>query len=274
MSRESRQPDAAYLFGDSDLAAARLRLLADVFAPSTREFLVQLASANVGNIADLGCGPGYTTRLLAEVFPAANVCGVDTSEHFIALAARSLHPRTTYRVADATHCVPAGPYDLIYCRYLLTHVSEPEAAIDLWSTFLRPGGRIAVEENEWIRTQQPAFARYLEIVAAMLAAEGKELYLGPRLDRGLGDSSLIVKMSELTPIVVSDRDAAWLFWMNLQSWRRQPFVEQSYRPREINALEGELLALGGAESGQSSITFGRRRLVLQRKEAASAQCLR
>jgi SAM-dependent methyltransferase len=253
-----------YLFGDSDLAAARLRLLAKVFEPSTRAFLLQnvagLATARA-RIADIGCGPGYTTRLLADVFPHAQVTGIDNSAAFLGAARELPWARTRYDLADATQSLPGGPYDLIYSRYLLTHVQRPEAALRLWSEHLRPGGRIAVEENEWIHTSRPVFARYLEIVEAMLADGGKRLHLGAALST-YSDERLTVELSQLTPIVTSDRDAAAMFAMNVPNWREQPFIRQHYSSAEIEDLLRELQRIS-AQPGftASSITFGRRRLV-------------
>ena len=83
-----------YAFGDTDIAARRLELLAHVFEHSTRAFLREAPAARLGlaqNLAqkiaiDLGCGPGFTTHLIAEALGFSRVVGLETSERFIELA--------------------------------------------------------------------------------------------------------------------------------------------------------------------------------------------
>jgi SAM-dependent methyltransferase len=249
----TQQP--SYQFGDSLLAAERLRLLAAVFEPSTREFLTGLTHDDVRSVVDLGCGPGCTTRLLAELFPAAKVTGLDSSPHFIELARRPPAKRMRFAVADVTQPLPAGPYDLAYCRYLLTHLSDPWAALDIWSE--------AVEENQWINTTQPAFARYLEIVTAMLADGGQRLYVGGELDSASLPSSLSKRSSELTPVCVSDREAARMFLPNLDTWRTRPYVQRNVAAAELDELRAALVQLADGSSDSCSITFGLRQLVFQ-----------
>jgi trans-aconitate 2-methyltransferase len=253
-----------YQFGDTDLAAERLQLLAEVFAPSTREFLASLSGCEPRTIIDLGCGPGFTTRLLAEMFPHAHVLGVDSSARFVELAQAEPLTRARYIVADVREPLPAEGYDLAYCRYLLTHVADFRRAIDQWSGALRGGGLIAIEENDWIRSEQPAFSNYLEIVARMLAAQGQRLYIGSELAESSHWSGLTVVSSQLVDIATTDRDAARMFLMNLRGWRTGPFVTQHYAAAEINRLQGALEELAQGDPATSSIVFGRRRLVLQK----------
>lgn len=267
MAEKQTTNSETYQFGDTDLAAQRLRLLADVFEPSSRAFLKRFAEAAPHEVADLGCGPGYTTRLVAEVLPSASVRGIDSSPHFIELARRTPIARVTYAVADVTDRLPGGPYDLIYGRYLLTHIAEPEAAIGRWSHALAPGGLLAIEENEWIHTDQRAFAEYLSIVVAMLADVGGELHVGARLAQVAAWPQVEKQASELVSIVVADRAAAGMFAPNLATWRNRPFVEQNYSRRQLDRLGAELAALARDDSPRSSITFGRRRLVLARRVA-------
>ncbi len=251
-----------YRFGDSELAVRRLQLLARVFEPSTRDFLAQLKSLAPHDILDVGCGPGYTTRLLARLFPAATVLGIDNSPRFIELVRSTTGgPRTLFEVADATQALPPGPYDLIYCRYLLTHVAEPAAAIASWAKRLTPAGALAIEENDAIETTEPAFALYLQIVEAMLAEGRQKLYVGVELDQLVDLPALARAASRRVPVPVSDRDAARMFAMNLRGWRQQPFVERNHSAAEINALEQQLDELAGRGDERSSITFIHRRLV-------------
>jgi len=63
----STRPTAPYLFGDTDVAARRFQVLAEVFADSTRPFLQQAVTGSRHLAVDLGCGPGFTTHLLSTV---------------------------------------------------------------------------------------------------------------------------------------------------------------------------------------------------------------
>src|ERR1700754_1705417 len=57
----------SYSFGDSPTAADRLAVMARVFEPEMRVFLAKWSHLSPELAIDLGCGPGYTTRLLAEI---------------------------------------------------------------------------------------------------------------------------------------------------------------------------------------------------------------
>src|SRR5688500_8038585 len=75
-----------YTFGDSDLAAQRLQLLAETYGPSTRKLLEQLDLPRGASVIDLGCGPGYTTTLLWEALAPRRLVGLDRSEQLLARA--------------------------------------------------------------------------------------------------------------------------------------------------------------------------------------------
>ena len=66
-----------YAFGDTQLARERLDLVADVFAAPSATFLREQVDFRPGLALDLGCGPGRTTRLVADVTGAAKVVGLD-----------------------------------------------------------------------------------------------------------------------------------------------------------------------------------------------------
>jgi trans-aconitate 2-methyltransferase len=265
MPADSSDSRAAYQFGDTDLAAERLRRLALVFNPSSREFLAALADRAPRDILDLGCGPGHTTRMLADVFPQANMVGLDSSSHFVELARRTSVPRVTFALADATQPLPGGPYDLVYCRYLLTHLPKAEDVVNFWIGHLRGGGLLVVEENEWIRTGQPAFARYLEIVTAMLAAERQILYIGAQLARVERWEQADVQSSVVVPVMASAPAAAAMFLPNLATWRDRPFIQQHHSSGELDRLQHDLQQLADSEPREPAITFGLRRLVLERR---------
>jgi len=254
-----------YLFTDSDLAADRLRYLAEVYAATTRQFVLQALGGRPGLVVDLGCGPGCTTHLLAEVSECDKAVGLDNSKHFISLADSTKTESVSFLLHDVTRePFPVGPAHVLYCRYLLTHLASPLDAMVAWGTQLRPGGLLLVEEVEWIRNSNPVFAHYLRIVEAMLAAQSNQLYVGPWLN-GMEDTDVLKQRSSLVRHVpVMNHQAATMFHMNIQSWKHQPFVRKNYAKETIAELEGALAGLAAGLTGTSEIEWGLRQMVFER----------
>ena len=173
-----------YLFGDSDEATRRLEVVAEVFAGSTAAFLHDSVDFRPKSAVDLGCGPGFSTHLLAETLECERAIGLDNSENFIGIADKTSTETVSFLLYDVTTVpFPVGPADVLFCRLLLTHLSQPLDLLHEWGTQLRPGGLLLVEEVGWIRASSPLFGDYLEIVEAMLADQGSHLYVGPIIDR-------------------------------------------------------------------------------------------
>lgn len=86
MVNESTENRGRYVFGESNLAARRIAKIAVVFAPSSRVFLTDSVEANLDLALDLGCGPAYTTHLLAEALRPRRVVGLDLARSFLELA--------------------------------------------------------------------------------------------------------------------------------------------------------------------------------------------
>ncbi|MBO0782517.1 MAG: methyltransferase domain-containing protein [Ktedonobacteraceae bacterium] len=253
-----------YLFKDSDLAARRLQVLAQVFEPGSRAFLRDAVDATPGLAIDLGCGPGYTTHLLATMTGCQQVIGLDSSEHFLTLACQNSGERISFKHHDITRVpFPVEPGDLISCRFLLTHLQDPQTVIERWATQLRPHGRLLIEEVEWIHPLRAQFRTYLEIVAAMLAQQANQLYIGPLLDRLPSPDGLQRRLSRVYRLPVTTAQAATMFFMNIQTWKSQPFIQQHYPPETINQLEQDLNELS-ATSATGEIEWGMRQIMYER----------
>jgi len=237
-----------YTFGDSDVAAERLRHLAGAFAPSSRAFVARIAREPVRCAVDLGCGPGYTTALVLDGTGARAVVGLDSSARLLARA-RQQAPR---RVAFAQHDVttvpfPGPPPDLIYGRFILTHLQEPEHALASWRRAAAIRGRLALEETASVVSDEPALARYYQLVERMQAAHGQQMHVG----RQLGDlgrrAGWILESEELQPVVLPGAVAARLHALNFRTWRHDPFIASTVDRGELDRLGAELeqLAAGG-----------------------------
>jgi SAM-dependent methyltransferase len=255
-----------YLFGDTDLAARRLEVLAGVFAASSRAFLTEATDTRLHLAVDLGCGPGYTTRLLADVLECEQTIGLDNSEHFIALAERTATDKVSFRLHDVTAMpFPVEPCDAIYARFLLTHQRDPEALIAKWATQLSSGGRLLLEEVDSIHTETAAFVEYLRIVEAMLTDGGGELYLGPPLGAMSDPPGLVRRSIRLAPSPVTTDLAAKMFSMNIQTWKHNAFVKENYSRESIERLEQALTDLAATPTNDKSIEWRLRQIAYERE---------
>ena len=255
-----------YLFGDTDLAARRLGVLAGAFAPSSKVFLVRAAGGEIRVAADLGCGPGHTTHLMADTVKCGHVVGLDNSQHFIDLARQTARERVSFSLHDVTKVpFPGVRFDLIYGRFLLTHQSDSAGLIAKWASQLRLSGRLLIEDVDGIETDIPAFVEYLRIVEAMLADRGSDLFVGRSLDATPAPQSAALVSSETARAAVRTDIAAQMFAMNIRTWKHNAYVQANCAPADIEKLQDTLTDLAAAPTRQAGIEWSLRQLAYERE---------
>lgn len=201
-----------YTFGDSALAGRRLALVAEVFHDSSRAFLVSALRTGLDVVLDLGCGPGHTTRLVAQVVRPRLTVGLDVSGRFVSQARFTNDGAVSYEVHDVTSVpLPHAPADAIYVRLLLSHVPDPPAMVERWRSQLRLGsGMLLLDEVESIDAPPGVLRDYEDVAVAVVAHGGGPMYPGP---------SLVPFGGELVEVPVDAADAARMYGMNLAVWR-------------------------------------------------------
>jgi SAM-dependent methyltransferase len=245
------------------MARQRLHLVADVFAAPSTDFLREHVDFRPELALDLGCGPGRTTRLVAEVTGAALVVGLDMSEAFLTAAPRA--PGIAFARADTTHAFPTRPPDLVYCRLLLAHLPDPARVVASWARQLRPRGLLLLDEVDWIETPNPVLTLYEDIVTAMVASRHAQISVGPSI-AGLSGEGWQQRSNELRDYPVATADAARMYAMNLATWRHDPFVVENYEQVVLDDLAAGLDELTRA-STTGEIAWGLRQVVYERMEA-------
>lgn len=241
------QSSSFYSFGETDLAAERLQVVSEIFDPTSEVFISEAVRSRPHLALDLGCGPGFTTQLLSRIARAEKTVGVDRSEAFLNRARANSTDASEEFVAADVAAVPMsieglpGRPDLIYARFLASHLPEPERAIVNWTRELEVGGLLLIEELESVSTKVVVFEEYLEILSEMLSSHGNELLVGARLatvpwdELGLG-----VEINRTVEVWPSTGQAAKMFYMNLLNWRQDPYVRTTYPHELIEWLAAEL----------------------------------
>jgi SAM-dependent methyltransferase len=142
-----------YVLATGEAAAYRLRLLHGLYGPGTRRVLLEAGLRPGMRVADLGCGVGMVTTLLAElVGPEGHVVGSDASAAQLAQAREQLNghgANISFVEASATATrLPPESFDLVYCRFLLLHLPQPERALHEMRALLRPNGILVCEDGD------------------------------------------------------------------------------------------------------------------------------
>src|ERR1051326_1924954 len=95
-----------------------------------RDLAARIAGPEPARIIDLGCGPGNSTEVLAERWPAAALTGLDSSPDMIGKA-RSAHPDWQWIAADIAQwaATPGDTYDLAFSNAALQWVSDHQIVL-------------------------------------------------------------------------------------------------------------------------------------------------
>jgi ubiquinone/menaquinone biosynthesis C-methylase UbiE len=111
-------------------------------------------------IADIGCGSGGQTMVLAQHAPG-NITGFDLFPTFIALFNRNVEKLNLQdRVKGIVESMDNLPFqdeelDLMWSEGAISHIGF-ERGLNEWRKFLKTGGYIAVSEASWFTEERPA----------------------------------------------------------------------------------------------------------------------
>lgn len=112
------------------------------------------------HIADVGCGTGSPTRVLAQHTPC-RITGIDLFPHFIELFndnAESQHLQDRVKGVVASMCeMPfrEEELDLIWSEGAIYNIGYLKGLTE-WHRYLKQGGYIAVSEATWFTDERPA----------------------------------------------------------------------------------------------------------------------
>jgi trans-aconitate methyltransferase len=232
-----------YTFGDSAIASERLRIVAQVMEPVARAALAPVDAASVRDVIDLGCGPGHTSRLLAALFPRAAVTGVDQSAAYVDEATGGGGERCRFVLGDVgDEPLPGAPADLVYARYLLSHLAGARGYVERWCRALRPGGWLVLEEPEVITSTDPDFGAYERVSATLVQTAGAPFYAGPLLAELPTPTGMERVHDEAVVIDITAGQAASMFWRNARAWDRAAVAAAGHEWAAVQQLADRLEA--------------------------------
>ncbi|WP_306213906.1 class I SAM-dependent methyltransferase [Actinoplanes sp. RD1] len=186
-----------YAFDNDDPQAAdRHRHLAAMFDELTTSRLAALGDLSGWRCLELGAGGGSIAAWLAG--RGAHVLATD-------LNVRHLHAGAGYRVLRhdlVTEPLPAGAWQLVHARFLLTHLPQREQILPRLAAALAPGGVLLLEEfatgsyrDAMLAAPAPAdrlaYDRYYDtLIDTVLPALGNDPYWALRVHAAMLQAGL------------------------------------------------------------------------------------
>lgn len=260
-----------YTFGDGATAADRLALLAAAFEPSSARLLRLLGYLRPRRAVDLGCGPGWSTRLVHALLAPGTTLGLEQSPEHVARAEVTAPPGVFYRVHEVTDVpFPGEPPDFLYSRFLLTHLRDPEAVLTAWAEAAADDAVLALEETADINCDHPAFARYYQLVGEMQAAYGQHLRIGATLSVP-ARCGWKAELDLLAPLSLPAARMARLHALNIETWRHDTYARAKFDAEELDALGARLGGIARGTEAAPGVKVVMRQMILERRGGGNGE---
>lgn len=185
--------------------ANELTAFHEAFEDDLRAVVHSLPISPTMKVLDVGCGDGFYMGLLAErLVSPGRVIGLDVDKAFLNLARANLGEQKLQCDVDFVQGELAKPpaeldeVDLVWCAQSLYSLPEPVPALRQMAELLKPGGTVAVLENDTLHQILLPWPGPLEI--GIRAAEYQALkqeskspqkyYIGRRLPSVFAEAGL------------------------------------------------------------------------------------
>jgi SAM-dependent methyltransferase len=240
----------------------RLRILARVMWPTTKALFDRIGVADTARCLDVGCGGGDVTLELARLAPNGQVMGIDLDEIELELARSELAAtgisNVTYRREDVLEMPrDAARYDLIYVRFVLTHLNDPAEGLAALRERLAPEGVIVIEDIDYsghfCYPDSAAFTRYLELYTQVAASRGCDPNIGPRLPALMRAAALTnIGVNVVQPAGISG-EVKVMAPITLEAIADSVLKAGLATPEELNKTVDDLYAFASAEGTLLSV---------------------
>lgn len=168
----------------------RLKQQAEVSSAKDREILLENGLKPHMKVLEIGCGPGFITKLIADLVPRGSVTGIDISEELLRYAKSQAKEQrisnVRFQKGDVYHLENLDDdFDFAYCRFVFQHLPKPVAAMKQIADRLKPGGILTVMDvDDQLLIMEPeneTYSKIYRLQADFQKQMGGDRYVGRKL---------------------------------------------------------------------------------------------
>ncbi len=172
-------------------------------------------------IADLGCGPGFTSLELADLAgPGGQVFAIDSSKEMLEDLGARLNGQTNIDIKhqDLNEWEPGGfTFDAILLRWVAYQLKDPARLLATARQSLKPQGRIAIldyfSQRYVFCPGHPVFERFVDAMEAYWRQQGCDVHVQQKMPGLLKEAGF--RIVDIMPVVKCARPG-----MPLWNWPR------------------------------------------------------
>lgn len=174
-------------------SAQYMKFLKERTLPSV-DLANRITAESPKKIIDIGCGPGNSTKVLAERFPNAEITGADNSAEMINRAKENC-PDLNFILFDAASDFSAleKDYDVVFSNACIQWVPNHPLLLKNMMSVLKPGGTLAVQIP--MNYEEPIH----QIISKLVSGEKwKNKFCSPRIFYTLSESDYFGLLSDIS----------------------------------------------------------------------------
>lgn len=214
---------------------------------------------NVAKVLDVGTGPGHFLPVLLNIFPDAEITGVDPNESSLQQAAATF-PGATFKVMKGEKIgFQDNTFDLASISMALHHLRDVPKTLKEMQRVVKPGAWIIVNElySDGLSPAQEVHKRMHHFRSRIDRINGichNESFTRKEILQKVKGSGLGIELyfenntDEIPPTIEEINDRKWKLRIALEKIKGKP--EYNELAREIPAIETELDKHGFAMAGR------------------------
>ncbi|WP_353617971.1 methyltransferase domain-containing protein [Synechococcus sp. CCY 0621] len=232
----------------------RLRLQHDLWGPILQAALARAALSPGERVIDLGAGPGFVAVDLARIVgPTGQVLALEQNPTYVSHGQQLAQDAGLVQLEMRGHDLlrdplPAGAFDLVWCRWVAMFLPEVEPLLDPLPRCLARGGQVLFHEYvHWdtfgLHPHGHAIARFSRAVQRSFRQAGGDPDISRRLPSLLAARGFVIEDLRPLPVLgrAGERPARWLeMFVTLYGSKLQALGLWS--PEEAEAARREMAA--------------------------------
>ena len=207
------------------------------------DFINSLKLNVLSRSLEVGCGHGFITGILADIFPDGMTHGIDNSAELIAIAnqvVKKKHRNIDFFLGNACSLpFEENTYDFVYGRMLYQHLDDPLMAMKEARRVLRSRGKVCIVDIDaglqLMEPNCPAFDKLNDLAVEAQKKSGGDRFIGrkiPGIMKQAGFSK--VEFKELT---ISSLDMRMEDYLNVTTRFKEMLIGTSEASELSNEIE-------------------------------------